>query len=669
MRLLCEMGTVHIQNVVNLLSTAVANASPVTISIYAWAEDVELWGPSSVTIQGTESDDASTTKPSTIVSSVGAAAAVLGKVPIIGPYAMATSFAANAVSAILKIFGWSNPPNIANLSGVVPRVSFLNPNPTLSFPDTVLAIDNRNETTVDPRTVGCEPVDELCIKDFCARSAIFNIVTWNTTDAEDTALAVYPVGPVYCQKKWIVNTASPSSNCARITMAPATYVSQLFNYWRGDMVLKIKVVASQFHRGRLAIVYDPISQYTGPPAKGGSITKIVDLATADEIEFKVPYMAPNGMLQTYNFASSCNKQTSTTFALWTDATQSVGITPQSLGCCFNGQISILVLNTLQCGDAVAPVKLVCSVAFENMSFACPVYDSSAALADPNSGIFAMAMKNMVVQGLEAPDDSSTREEVAISNNETNVAKIFAGEVVPSLRSLLHRDYLYRIFVTTNAATQYLMGFTIPRFPIPNLSYGKGTLDTAQGSTGAAGSFTTNLVNTTPIAYISGCFVGNRGSMVWKISSTEAYSGKSAYWSNLLHGGKVATEFWGSGIAFSDTKLMNFLRGYFGSIVNGSSNALQSNNGCVSAVLPMYANIRMFPGNMAQYYWATVPTYTTNNLDQTLYNALGPDTITYSGIVNNAGKVLSPVSVSAGADYTPFGFVNCPDVYLGTLSTA
>ena len=76
-----------------------------------------------------------------------------------------------------------------------------------------------------------------------------------------------------------------------------------------------------------------------------------------------------------------------------------------------------------------------------MSFACPVYDSSAALADPSSGVYAMAMKNMVVQRLEAPDDSSTREEVAILNNETNVAKIFSGEVVPSLRPLLHRDYL------------------------------------------------------------------------------------------------------------------------------------------------------------------------------------------------------------------------------------
>lgn len=659
-----ELGTLVIENVVNLTSTAAANASPVTVTLFAWAEDVEVWGPTSSTLDVVQGDDenADATKPSYVASAVADSARALSGVPIIGPYAMATSFAADAVSKILKFFGWSNPPIITGVMGIVPKTSFLNPNPRMSFADEVVALDGKNEVTVDPRTVGVPPADELCVDSFCKRSCIFDRFTWQVTDGPATALATLPVTPTYYRASWVNNPVG-DFDCARVTMSPACYASQLFNLWRGTFCLRIRVVCSQFHRGRLLVSWDPNPSYaTADGQAGRQISDVLDLASANELVFKVPFMSHLGMLSVFNLPVSCSTSALAGFKVWGNRSTTTDWTTQTLYTSANGVVFISVLNELQCGDATADAVIVAETWMEDMHLAVPCSDVSSGTDDhPTGTIAALSYNNIVIQGTEVPDGEEATDEVQVSSADEHISKLYSGEAVPSLRVLLHRTYLHRNRAIYSAPNQYfghLMRFCFPRFPLPLHSFGLNYPD----------SFTiddnrvmpTNYSNTTPIAYITSCFVGFRGGMVWKSATTEAYSGKGAYFSALLKGGNVASN--GSVALKSGTTQNDNLRqrqfsNVLGAIQAGSSSSLQSSNGVCSGLFPMYANWRMFPGNVNRMYEpATHSAY--DNV------SLGRDVVTWAGVNSTSGYFCDLLlSVSAATDFNVFGFVNVPDVYV------
>ena len=123
-----ELGTLTIENLVTLKSTADANSTGVSITMYAWAENVDLWGPTSVTAQGIDEFE-ETLQPSEQASTVAEAAGALSTIPTIRPYALATQFLAGVAASSLKYFGWSNPPVLTAVPGRMPKSSFLNPGP------------------------------------------------------------------------------------------------------------------------------------------------------------------------------------------------------------------------------------------------------------------------------------------------------------------------------------------------------------------------------------------------------------------------------------------------------------------------------------------------------------------------------------------------------------
>jgi len=653
-----EMGTLHIQNVVSLTSTAAANASPVTVSVYMWAENVELWGPTQLTVQFRD-EFGDVMKPSQVASAVADSAAKLSPIPVIGPYAMAASFAATCVSKVLRLFGWSNPPVITGVPGVVPKTSFLNPNPLTSFQDDVVAMDPKNEVTVDPRTVGCLPADDLMVDTFCKREAIFDTITWNVTDAPATALLTAPVTPHYSVAQVVANTATPSAQCIRRQMTPATYAAQLFRYWRGTFCLRVRVVASQFHRGRLAIAWDPSPAYS-TQSTTSQITDILDLATADEIVFRVPFMAPTGMLGVNNYPSTANTPALVnTYTLWGNRATSASLTNFTLRSCCNGVIYITVLNELQCGDATANATLVCSTWFEDMKFGCPNPDLASGTfgITATKGLSNISYNNFVAQGLEAPDGTVEEDTIPIVADCDHLSALYSGEAVPSLRSLLHRTYFHRAVNFTTTGPSYVW-YTFPRFPTTFHNKAFQFNDSNTGGTGELGTLSTNYTVTTPIAYLTACFVGHRGAMVWKAMTTDSYRGVGSYFSTLGRASGTAGSGLGLQLSTAGASRANSLRSFLGSILGGSAASLQSNNGVTSGVFPMYSMWRMHPGNMSAMYTAAQNT----TVD---YNPNSLDTMAWFGCTNAAGSSDLLLSVAAGTDYNVFGFVNVPEVFLAT----
>jgi hypothetical protein len=655
-----EMGTLILQNVADLRSTASAQTTPVNINIYAWAEDVELWGPTYFAAQG-EFEDAAASKPSAIASTIAAVAGSLTWVPIIGTFAKATEMAASTASSILKLFGWSNPPIISGIHAMIPRIGFTNPTPIMSIQDDVLALDPKNEVTIDPRTVGCEPHDELVVDHWCRRDAIIDRVQWQATDTHGTTLLMLPVSPCHFIANWVPNTSVTNAvPCGRVTMTPATYAAQMFDMWRGDMVVTLQIVASQFHRGRLAITWDPVSTGSAPAAAynaGAMVTEVIDLATSDTVELKIPYLAATGMLGVFKQPLQCYSSANCNWQAWGNRSTSSSWVPNVLEGCANGCVYVQVMNQLQCGDVTADVTIVVKTRFENMVLAMPSVDYQQ---NERGNITNVAFANFAPQGLEEPDDTSLALGSADTGAKSKLALLYAGENVPSLRSLLHRSYIMRYkHQTVSGSATYsrtLIYTGARRFPVARNMY------SGQPATDTISSLSFNDNSTTPIQYLTACFTGYRGSIVWRTMVDKPSTTFGA-----LTIGRGATYDTGSiSMLITDVTDGQYRRTYKDALTAGQNGVVAShtcNNGSVSAVFPMYSNYRMFPANMTTMYYQANSTMSERAM---LDNDYWHYTVTVNGPASSDAFGIY-TAASCGADFSLFGFVNCPDIYVSSIT--
>lgn len=105
-----NMGSVNIKSMQDL-KHANGATDPITINVFAWAEDVKFaiptqFEPASIAPQADEYGK----KPvSRIAGAVAKFAGMLSSAPVIGPFARATEIGAQAIGAIATLFGYSKP--------------------------------------------------------------------------------------------------------------------------------------------------------------------------------------------------------------------------------------------------------------------------------------------------------------------------------------------------------------------------------------------------------------------------------------------------------------------------------------------------------------------------------------------------------------------------------
>jgi hypothetical protein len=270
-----NMGTLTIADL-NMLQNANAVADPITITVFAWATNVSYSQPTSVPIpvQGELED----THPSGVISapasSLARYASMLGDVPLIGKYAKATSLMGNAVSGVASLFGYSKPRQTApHISAVLDtNRRFTNYNNT-DLCET-LALDQKQEVTIDPRVTGCDGGDQMALVPLAKRESYLHTFTWDTSMPPQTLLFNSPVTPLLY-----------GVDGDQVFFTPMGWVSLPFRYWRGSLKFRFEVVASKFHRGRLRVMYDPAYQATNE--YNTNYTKIIDVADGADFTMQV----------------------------------------------------------------------------------------------------------------------------------------------------------------------------------------------------------------------------------------------------------------------------------------------------------------------------------------------------------------------------------------------
>jgi hypothetical protein len=625
------LGTMNLRSI-NALKHANGASESCTISVFAWAEDVVLSVPTSaepgaLAPQSGASDEYGTgpvSRPAGIVSRV---AGMLTSAPMIGPFAKATELAASAVAEIARLYGYSRPVMISDPAPMkISTVGNL-ANSNITDQSTKLALDCKQELSIDPRISGIGGQDEMDITSFAMRESFLTLFSWGTAQSSETLLWNCHVTPML----YSINAT------VEYHMTPMAYVTMPFQYWRGSIEYRFQVVASNFHKGRLAISYDPY--YAQTFEYNTQYTHIVDIADAKDFTIKVGWGNQHGW---------CRATTPGTAAAPYAASKLPTINPDV----YNGTISVRVLNELTTPNSGVDNDIQVNVFVK----ACDDFEVAAPDATINQYVIGLAPESGLVpqsaEGVADAEDtaepnapvSSTVEAVMsqpLSISDWN-KHVYFGEEIKSIRTLLKRYTQVEVMAQSSAGDVYL------EFKRPNFPLYKGYQVSAVHSTSALTPF--NYVNQTFINWFTPCFAGKKGGIRWKyhrVGDTttnqllgvyrDPYAG-TKYQNTSVTGPGYGTP---SAIAWWGTTQL-------GSLLAGAAETNTQIDPCVEVELPYYWNRRfgyardLNPNSEDGYHQHCV--YTTSD-----------------GITGNTTNFIKSM-VSVGEDFSLFFFVSTPIVY-------
>lgn len=469
----------------------------ITITVFAWFEDVELQGPTvknptGIVIQSGREKEAADKPVSQACTAIAKASKALSTIPIIRPYALAVEMGASLASTIASRFGYSRPLIVQEPCKYIARPTDNTAVTNTTDNSLKLAVDVKQQVTIDPRIVGLDGRDELSIQRIASIDSFLCTFTWPMSSQVNDLLFSSLVSPMQFRVSTLSGTyVHPTAICG---------ASIPFSYWTGSIKYKFQIVSSAFHRGRLAFVYDPNPILT-PREDNMQFTHIVDIGETREIEMEFGVYRKTQWLEIYD--------------TWADTPPFyIGGAATSVVPWSNGVLNVYVLNDLTTASYNTASM---GAAVINTDIQIAVYVSAGKdfrLSVP-SGRYQKYLPRLAVQsGTEVADPVGENKPVSAISH-TNVAKdytdvMYMGETIDSFRTLLKRFNYYGTFRSDSGAH-------------PNITFAHTFFHQAYPLfVGATDNFPlpgNNICGFTLWNYLACAFAGWRGGIRWKLNTT------------------------------------------------------------------------------------------------------------------------------------------------------
>lgn len=499
------MGRIYLRTL-NALKHANGADDSVRITVFAWAENVEMSIPTSIDSlrlvpqmgELTEANNKGMISgPATAISR---AAGELTAITAIAPFARATELGSGAVAKLAKAVGFCAPP-ITKDPGPVKPV----PISTLALTDVPeqlqrLTIDSQQELTIDPAIAGVARDDPMNIKSIVAKESWLTKFVWSTTAPKDTMLFNIRVDP--CLYALSGDPAKPAYHF------PATaFAAMPFKYWTGSMKFRFQFVCSQYHRGRVRIMYDPNAFLDGSTENPYNLNylEIVDLSEKNDFTMTVGPGQPTTYMRMIEPAETTPDELYGTTPLSWEQDRA------------NGMLKIAVVNDLTVPNSTINNDIEVNVfvsAGDDFEVAVPTDKFQRFVLKPQMGVLEPQMGDTpddfeepeadMPEG-QAPD--SLGPDSLTSDERTNL--VYFGETISSFRTLLKRYNLHAaMFSLPNASNRVIAGRR-PGFP-----YYRGNV---LGGVDQTATFQTySYCNTVLLHWVTAAYSGWRGSIRWKI---------------------------------------------------------------------------------------------------------------------------------------------------------
>lgn len=627
-----NMGSLALIPYTTLQSANGAVGTGVTVQVYAWAENVKVMGPT-IDLSVQSADEYGDGVVSKSASAIANAAGMLSSVPIIGRYATATSFAANAIGRIAHLFGFTNVPNVNNVEPYKNMPFAALSSTQISTPVDKMTIDPKNELTIDPRIVGLAGEDELMIKNMIKKESYLCYFNLSTSDSVD--------GHAFNALATPLLHGIGSGSYPLYQFTPLSYAQFLFKYWRGDIVFRFKFICTKFHKGRVRITFDPSGDIANTAdSTTTAFNEIVDIGDSTDVEIVVPYMQATAFLNT--------RLEPTAGPYWSSDVG--GIVPVSHDGNFdNGIISVRVLTVLSAPTATSTIPVQVFVrAGDNFEYGLP--------RDPPQGYSAYEVQSQDEVSFGQPVSISAGDHVGAESPDQFLVNF--GERIVSFRQLLRRStFTQAVPLPIIANTNTYSVFRHVMTPNP-LYYGYDTsgVNSAKGLVTPATDYPFNFVKNTPYNWLSRMFLGQRGAMIYNYNlDTSGYTNPISSFKvtrNLT--AKISSD-WSApisvGSSSADTYVKFLLENNIGG-VSGISLTNQLTQTGLAVSLPDY--------NRYKFRFVD-PTITTNGgiYDDSDVNNYFVTAALKPSATNSTANLILDKYVSIGTDFTFLFWICCP----------
>lgn len=593
--------------------------SDISIRVYAHVEDYELSMRTGTVMEVlTQSDEREVGPVEKFTSAAADVADAVSTVPFIEPFAVASGFVFRGIQKFASIFGWSTPVSLS-------EPMYTNPRPYMNGAQSVgsrtakaISMDPKQELSIDPRFLGGEH-DEMTITSISSRSSYLNTFLWNTDSPVQTPLQVYQVNPQLTTNAEGIGF-EPWPNFLQPTAM--AYAATPFQYWRGDIIFRFEVVASQYHRGKLRIVYEPnIPQYSAIIAGdlvdlNKQYTYILDLQEATVIEIRVKWASSRPWRRVPPFQDG---------VLMYGATPVIGEVFEEFS---NGYLYVLPFTELQAPTAINDVEINTYVRCENLqvNFLSNTGPDSRRVEVQSD--FEIVSSQADVQELTRVGADVTIVDINPSGADDQwISLNYFGERVVSFRSCLKR-FMREYYVNDLIATQ--ISTVLPIMPAATPPIGQSaTFGTLFG-------------------YLRLAYLGVRGT----IAKRAHYGG--VYRMEPMHSVRVSMGAVGPvgapPFSFALTEPVS-------SVVRGSVGFVPSTNGGIEFTLPYYSE-NPFSFSFAEDGIGTNPTGTMARE--------WPSTYIISSEFRTINGYELMVETAAGEDFGFYRYIGAPFYFAGTV---
>lgn len=276
----------------------------VDISVFLHFEDLELAAPICPESGRGSGAKKFATRKMDVESVLPSVSRVLSKGPSVGGFGdipslpdMKPSWLLEIAAKAASLNGWSKPTRgVDNVTSFEAPCRFgASSDGEIPFLPLGLKADNSVCVSKDSIYDG----DEMSFNFLKTREMFLASTDWKMTDTIGSLIFSYFTGPF-----WDGTLVSKIKGTKKLTgkvYHPSSILAKHFAQWRGGYVLRLKVIKTQMHTGRLLITFSPTKDpLIGPSLQGSmfSIRQIVDLSTADSFEFHLPYMLSTQYIST-----------------------------------------------------------------------------------------------------------------------------------------------------------------------------------------------------------------------------------------------------------------------------------------------------------------------------------------------------------------------------------
>jgi len=270
-------GSVQIRTFVPFRSTSLSHQGPVTMEVFAEAEEVMLGGPSVNYIQA---ESFPNEKPSVMLekaSLIAGSAADLFKGTIAYLPSKIASITLSGASQVAASMGYSKPRQL-EYKEFLTRGEVGTLSSTASITNArMLGPERTHETNINPSITGLKSEDKLMIENLGRTRSIVKVIEISTTQT------IGRVGefPVTCA--YFITSNS------KVALTPPAAAALNFSFWTGGVICyKFTVIKHPSHGGVIAFSHDP-SSYPNIASSRYNKTHRIDLRTEESVEVRVAW--------------------------------------------------------------------------------------------------------------------------------------------------------------------------------------------------------------------------------------------------------------------------------------------------------------------------------------------------------------------------------------------